>query len=69
MSLESESLKHGVDVASAVVTIATIAQWLPSVAALLTVIWTLIRIYETKTVRRLMGRDPGSGSGARDDSN
>jgi hypothetical protein len=26
------------------------------VAALLTVVWTAIRIYETKTVQRLIGR-------------
>lgn len=30
---------------------ATIAGWLPHIAAVLSIIWTLIRIYETKTVQ------------------
>lgn len=31
--------------------LATLLGWLPHVAAVLSVIWTLIRIYETKTVQ------------------
>jgi len=38
--------------------IATLAGWLPSLGALLTVVWTMIRIWETDTVRRLTGREP-----------
>lgn len=30
---------------------ATLAGWLPALAALASLIWTLIRIYETKTVQ------------------
>lgn len=30
----------------------TLAGWLPNIAATLTIIWTLIRIYETKTFAR-----------------
>lgn len=52
-----ESVKHGADVLSVGVVLATLAQWLPSVAALFTLIWTLIRIWETKTVQRLLGRE------------
>jgi hypothetical protein len=29
----------------------TLMSWLPSIAALFTIIWTAIRIYETKTVQ------------------
>ena len=29
----------------------TLAGWLPNIAALATLIWTAIRIYETKTVQ------------------
>lgn len=36
--------------------IATIAGWLPAIAALLTIIWTGIRIFETKTVRKWLDR-------------
>jgi len=39
--------------------VGTLAQVLPSIAALFTIVWTVIRIYETKTVqswlRRLRG--------------
>ena len=52
----SEPTKHIGDAVSVVVAVATIAKWLPEVAALLTIIWTLIRIYETKSVQRLLGK-------------
>lgn len=31
--------------------IATLAGWLPAIAALVTIIWTVIRILETRTVQ------------------
>ena len=52
----SEPAKHVGDAVSVGVTIATIAQWLPAVAALLTIVWTAIRIYETRTMQRLLGK-------------
>ena len=52
----SEPAKHVGDAVSVGVTIATIAQWLPAVAALFTIVWTAIRIYETRTVQRLLGK-------------
>lgn len=36
--------------------VATITQWLPAVAAVFSIIWTAIRIYETKTVQNLLHR-------------
>lgn len=42
------------DLASAGVVIGTIAGWLPAIAALLTIIWTLIRIIETDTIQKLL---------------
>lgn len=47
------------DAVSIGVAIATIADWLPAIAALLTVVWTAIRILETKTVQRLLRRRGG----------
>lgn len=32
--------------------VATIAGWLPPLAALLAIVWTLIQIYESKTFKR-----------------
>ena len=49
---------HVVDVLSLTVLIGTVAQFLPAVAAAFTIVWTTIRIYETKTVQRWLGRDP-----------
>ena len=40
------NLKEMLDVGSLGVAISTIFGWLPSVAALLTIVWYLIRLYE-----------------------
>ncbi len=48
--------KASVDVLSFGVAVGTLAQLLPHLAALLTIIWTLIRIFETDTVREFLGR-------------
>lgn len=61
----SEHLKYLGDGLSLTVAIGTLVQILPALAALMTVIWTAIRIYETETVQRLVGRrkDPAAGAG------
>lgn len=41
-----EHAKNVADVASGLTIIGTWASWLPEIAALLAIIWTLIRIYE-----------------------
>lgn len=51
-----ESVKHATDALSVLTVLATLAQWLPSIAALFTLIWTIIRIYETRTVQRWLKR-------------
>jgi hypothetical protein len=51
-----EHSKTVADLASVSVVIATLASWLPAVAALISIVWTLIRIYETKTVQGWLGR-------------
>ncbi len=48
--------KASVDVLSFGVAVGTVTQLLPHLAALLTIIWTLIRIYESDTVRELLRR-------------
>ena len=52
----SEGAKITGDILSVATVLGTLAQWLPAVAALFTVIWTVIRIYETKTVQGLLGK-------------
>jgi len=54
-----ESLKHLVDGVSVIATVGTLIEMLPSIAALFTIVWTGIRIYETNTVQRLLGRKGG----------
>jgi len=55
-----ESMKHVLDGVSIIATVGTLIEMLPSIAALLTIVWTGIRIYETSTVQRLLGRKGGS---------
>lgn len=54
----AESLKSAVDALSIVTVVATVVEMLPSIAAVFTIIWTGIRIWETDTVRKLTGRSP-----------
>lgn len=44
------------DALSVTVALASLLQWLPPAAALLTVLWTAIRIYETDTVQAVLGK-------------
>lgn len=48
----TEEIKTAFDIGSLAVVGATLASWLPAVAALLSIVWTVIRIRETKTYRR-----------------
>ena len=54
--MATESTKTLVDGLSVVTVVGTLGQMLPPLAALFTVIWTSIRIYETKTVQKMLGR-------------
>jgi hypothetical protein len=46
-----EHTKHVIDGASVATVMGTLMSWLPAIAALFTIIWTAIRIYETKTIQ------------------
>ena len=54
--MTSEDIKHAVDGLSVGTVLATLAGWLPAIAALFTIIWTAIRIWETDTLKKLTGR-------------
>jgi len=56
--MATEGTKNLIDGLSMVTVIGTIGEVLPPLAALFTVIWTVIRIYETKTVQRILKRKP-----------
>ena len=50
----SESARQIGDALSVATVVATLAKWLPAIAALFTIVWTIIRIYETETVQKLI---------------
>jgi hypothetical protein len=52
----SESGKHVGDALSIATVVGTLAQVLPSLAAIFTIVWTGIRIIETDTVQKLLGK-------------
>jgi hypothetical protein len=47
----NEHTKHLIDGVSVATVMGTLMSWLPAIAALFTIIWTVIRIYETKTIQ------------------
>ena len=51
-----ESEKIAIDILSVTTVTATLLQILPAIAALFTIVWTGIRIYETKTVQKMLGK-------------
>jgi hypothetical protein len=51
-----EASKHIIDFASILTVLGTLADMLPAIAAVFTIVWTAIRIYETKTVQRWLGK-------------
>jgi hypothetical protein len=53
----SEPTKHVVDALSIMTVLGTLADMLPAIAAIFTIVWTAIRIYETKTVQGWLGRN------------
>jgi len=52
-----DTIKHGLDVASIATVVGTLAGALPAIAALFTIVWTGIRIYESKTIQDLLKKD------------
>jgi hypothetical protein len=56
MSEHSETAKNVVDALSILTVVGTLVEMLPSVAAIFTIVWTGIRIWETETVQNMFGR-------------
>jgi hypothetical protein len=52
-----EETKQVLDVAAASTGVMSLVAWLPPIASLLTIIWLGLRIYESKTVQGLLGKD------------
>ena len=56
--MATEGTKQVVDAVSVLTVVGTIGELLPPLAALFTLVWTAIRIFETQTVQGLLGRKP-----------
>jgi len=54
--MTTEATKQAVDAVSIVTVVGTLADVLPAIAALFTIIWTGFRIYELQTVQNWLKR-------------
>ena len=57
MQHTAETTKQAIDAISVFTVVGTLSDLLPPVAALVTIIWTGIRIYETETVQKALGKE------------
>ena len=57
--MATESTKHVIDSISVLTVVGTLAEILPPIAALVTIVWTGIRIFETETVKGMLKRKDG----------
>lgn len=48
--------KHLIDLATVATVVGTLTSYLPALSALLAIVWTSIRIWETETIRAMTGR-------------
>jgi hypothetical protein len=55
MTEHDETVKYVIDGVSFLTVVGTLAEMLPAVAAIFTIVWTAIRIWETKTVQGWLG--------------
>lgn len=53
---QHDTAKTAVDALSLMTVVGTLVDALPSIAALISIIWGLIRIWETETIKKLTGR-------------
>lgn len=56
MSEHPDITKPMMDALSVVTVVGALVDMLPSIAAIFTIVWTGIRIYETKTVQKILGK-------------
>jgi len=60
----ADHVKPAVDALSIGAMVATLFKLLPAIAALLSIVWTVIRIYETDTIQKLVRKLRGRGRDA-----
>jgi len=60
MDQVDEHLKQTLDIVSITTVFGTLMGILPSIAALLSIVWSIVRLYETDTVQKLIAKAKGS---------
>ena len=58
MTNTAETTKQAIDAISVFTVVGTLSDLLPPMAALVTIIWTSLRIYESETVQKMIGKKP-----------
>ncbi len=67
MALQAdEHVKQLGDALSIITVVGTLTELIPAIAAILTIIWTAIRIWETDTVQRMFGKKGNTNADSRD---
>lgn len=56
LAQHADAVKHSLDGASIGITAGALMELLPAISAGLSILWLMIRIYETHTVQRILGR-------------
>lgn len=62
MTEHNETAKSAVDALSLVTVVGTLVDVLPAIAAIFSIVWSAIRIYETETVQRWLGKGESNES-------
>ena len=68
MDQVDEHLKQTLDIVSITTVFGTLMGILPSIAALLSIIWSVVRLYETDTVQKLFHKYKDDSNGNSQDS-
>jgi len=63
MDQVDEHLKQTLDIVSITTVFGTLMGILPSIAALLSIVWSVVRLYETNTVQKLIRKYKGESNG------
>lgn len=63
MDQVDEHLKQTLDIVSITTVFGTLMGLLPSIAALLSIVWSVVRLYETQTVQKLIAKTRGKSDG------
>lgn len=58
MAQPHETAKHIMDITSVTLWAGALIDILPAIAALVSIVWGCVRIYETRTVQRVLGKKP-----------